>query len=249
MVIEEIDLFVLFDEIVNIKEMKKKNLFWLVSLLFVISLPFILNFVLTTPSPIPEKWRLGKPEDWLNFWAIYVGSLCTFLMSLIAYKTLKQNEKLVEQNDLQLKEIKRQWEEQNSVKLSCSLAVRSSELLIEITNTSPVPAHNVKVVLENNTTEIDDDLFQDLCENLNNMRFEIIPFEKKQIPIRGIQPYIDGNYGGTLKVTLSYDNKQEIFNLSPKEINVTKWQSSISELCMKLDDIKSSIDKFSHNIR
>ena len=39
MVIEEIDLFVLFDEIVNIKEMKKKNLFWLVSLLFVISLP------------------------------------------------------------------------------------------------------------------------------------------------------------------------------------------------------------------
>ena len=224
--------------------MKKKILFWLVSLLVILALPFILNFILTLPSPIPENWRLGKPEDWLNFWAIYVGSFCTFLMALIAYKTLKQNEKLVEQNDLQLKEINRQWKEQNSVKLSCSLAVCSNGLLIEITNTSPVPAHNVKVVLENNTTEIDDDLFQDLCDNLYNMRFEIIPFEKKQIPIWGIQPYKSGTYNGTLTVTLFYDNKQETFNLSTKEINVTMWHKSVFDICDKMDEIKSSIDKF-----
>jgi hypothetical protein len=76
------------------------------------------------------------------------------------------------------------------------------------------------------------------------MRFEIPPFEKKHIPIFGIEPHRISVYNGVFAVTLSYNGTQETFNLSTKEINVTMWHKSVLDVCEKMDEIKSSIDKF-----
>ena len=80
------------------------------------------------------------------------------------------------------------------------------------------------------------------------MTFEISPYEIKQIPIWGVQPYVDGRYDGYLSVSLSYNDTSEVFNLYLKEINVTAWSYQTRDICNSLKDINSSIDDIKRKI-
>lgn len=212
--------------------------------ILLLAVPILLNFVLMIPSPL-SKWIIGSPNDWLSFWGNYIGAIGTFVMAVIAFVTIKQNDQLVEQNKDQLDELKRQWKEQNSPKLSCSLGINRNSVFLEIKNISSVSAHNVTISIETNMQNNDIYDFEEWCTRLNSMTFEIPPLGKKQITINGIEPSKSKEYKDILKVTLSYDDKKENFNLYLNEIVTTEWEYTMTNLCQSIDDIESSVRKIS----
>lgn len=169
------------------------------------------------------------PIDWSG-----IAAIVSFVMVILTAITLIHNRK-------QLKELKRQWIAQNTPVVSCSLEKRSESLLLDIHNSSQVPAHKAKIRLENHT---DEKIFRfDETNNLlSEMTFEIPPFTSKQIPI-WITPYADGNYHGYLSVFLDYSGKTESFDLNLKEINLTTWQYTTKELCSSIERVEDSIKK------
>lgn len=206
----------------------KRNKYLIVILAIIaILVPVIFNFVLVLPSFLPQRWLIGDPTYWHSFWPTYIGSLGTLLMAIMTYKTLKQNDQLIK--------------EQNTPKVSCSLSVSKDCLYIEIKNTASVPAHNVKVSLTSNTNEKIFD-FDSLCKHLSQMSLDISPFETKQIPIRGIQSYVEGKYDGYISVTLTYKDKTETFNLYLSEINVIAWKYDTHDVYKCLNELNSSIE-------
>lgn len=207
----------------------KRNKYLIVILAIIaILVPVIFNFVIVLPSFLPQRWLIGDPAYWHSFWPTYIGALGTLLMAIMTYKTLKQNDQLIK--------------EQNMPKVSCSLAVGKDCLYIDIKNTASVPAHNVKVSLANNTTKEKIIDFDSLCNHLSQISFDISPFETKQIPVRGIQPYAEGKYDGYLSVALTYNDQSETFNLYLSEINVTAWRYDVRDVCKSITEVNTSIE-------
>lgn len=205
----------------------------LVGIIIVLA-PILLNFILLLQIGIPEQLIVGDSKLWLSFWPTYFSALGTFAMAIMTYKTLKQNDKLIK--------------EQNTPKLSCSLAIGNDCLYIEIKNSASVPAHGAKVSLAKNTTKESIFDFDTLCNHLAQMSFDISPFETKLIPIRGIQPYGDGKYDGYLTATVSYNDKMESFKLYLSEINVTAWTCTIYDVCKEIKNINSTIKDIKNKI-
>lgn len=142
-------------------------------------------------------------------------------------------------NRKQLQGIKRQWKEQNSPKLSCSLEKRSDSIILEIKNSSPVVAHGVSIHIENHTNEKIFH-FDETNELLNKMTFEIHPFGIKQIPI-WITPFFDGDYDGYISVLICHSSKEEVFKLYLKEINLIIEQCTTRDLCKKIERLEDNI--------
>ena len=209
--------------------MKRNKILFAALAIIAVLAPIIFNFVFLLPSCLPQRWLIGNPEYWHAFWPIYIGAFGTLLMAIMTYKTLKQNDQLIK--------------EQNTPSLSCSLSVGKDCLYIEIKNTTSVPAHNVKVSLTNNATNEKIYDFDSLCNHLSQMSFDISPFETKQIPIRGIQPYVDGKYDGYLSATLTYNDKSETFYLYLSEINVIAWKYDTHDVYKCLNELNSSIEE------
>ena len=210
-----------------IKKHHKIDVFLVI--IFLLNLPVLINYCYEWETDCKV---LQLPTPWAIFWATYLAAIASFTMVFVTWLTLKQNKN-------QLDELKRQWEEQNKPILSCSLAKSSSEILIELHNSSQVSAHNVKVKLTNKT---DKDIlrFNETFKLLDDITFVIPPFSKKQIPIY-ITPYIDGNYSGYILVNLSYSGRCENFELYLAEINLTTTQFSNKEICDRIEKVGSEI--------
>ncbi len=175
---------------------------------------------------------LHAPSAWASFWATYLAAIASFAMVLITWWTLKQNKE-------QLEEIKRQWKEQNMPRVSCTLEKNSEHVLVELHNTSQVPAHKVGVRITNNSGE-NIPLFDKTCEWLGEMTFEIPPSSIKQIPIL-ITPYIDGDYEGYLSVEVTYCGRDDKFDLYLKELNLATWKYSTKDICGTLEHLDTTI--------
>lgn len=167
------------------------------------------------------------PIDWSG-----IAAIVSFIMVLLTTFSLIHNKK-------QLKELKRQWKEQNTPIVSCSLEKSRDRIIIDIRNSSVVPAHNVKVHIDNFS---DEQIlhFSETNALLDEMSFEIPPVSSKKIPL-WVTPFIDGAYNGYLRVTLEYSNKKDFFDLYFKEINLTTWQYTTEDLCRRIEDIKDSL--------
>lgn len=137
--------------------------------------------------------------------------------------------------------MKRQWKEQNTPVVSCSLAKCNDFVILEVFNSSQVPAHRVKIEIVNNTGEKIFH-FEETDALLKEMTFEIPPQMIKQIPI-WITPYVDGDYKGYITVKVTCERKTEEFNLYLKEINLTTWQYSNKEICKSIDNVCNEIRK------
>lgn len=212
----------------------------LAMVVFLLVLPLLINLCYRLESDCSE---LHAPSAWATFWATYLAAIASFAMVFITWLTLKknkeQNDAILQQNKDQLNEMKRQWEEQNTPIVSCSLEKSSESLLVELHNTSQVPAHKIRVHIDNNTGK-DIYRFDKTCELLEKMTFEIPPFSIKQIPIM-LTPYVDGEYEGYLSVELSYCGKQERFDLYLKEINLTTWKYSTKDVCSKIEHLDNTV--------
>lgn len=211
------------------------NIWLIVAFIFLlVGTPILLDFILSRNNPIPQIPIVGDSKDWLTFWGAYIGALASFVMVVVAYKTLKNNSD-------QLKELKRQWEERNTPYLSCALSVYDGVLVIEIVNSSDIHAKNVKCKIENHTQRIKDD-FSQLNSALERMSLEIPPHYVKRIKIYGIEPYASANYGDDyISVKLLYENNTQQFDLYLQEITIMTWQYSQNKIIDELDDIKKEL--------
>ena len=185
-------------------------------------IPYIINYLILKQARFDI---VGDGTHWLSFWASYLAAIASFVMIFFTWRTLK--------------EMQRQWKEQNTPIVSCSLEKSSESLLVELYNTSQVPAHKIRVRIDNNTGK-DIYRFDKTCELLEKMTFEIPPFSIKQIPII-LTPYVDGEYEGYLSVELSYCGKQERFDLYLKEINLTTWKYSTKDVCSKIEHLDNTV--------
>lgn len=162
-----------------------------------------------------------------------IAAIVSFIMVILTAVSLSQSKG-------QLEEMRRQWKEQNTPVIACSLEKSQDDLLLVIYNSSQVPVHKLKVELTNNTGE---EIFRFAETNalLSEMKFEIPPFQSKQIPVF-ITPFVDGDYQGYISVKLTYDNKVEVFDLYLKEINLTRWQYSNREICKCIERVGDKLD-------
>ena len=129
--------------------MKKYLLILFIGLLLI---PIILNFVLQIPSRFPI---IGDSQAWLSFWASYIGAIASFAMIAITLLTLRQNQ-------AQLNEIKRQWEEEHRPHLVCRVIVNKKAFFLQISNPSQFDASNVII-------KFGEDLINNLDDKFLNM--------------------------------------------------------------------------------
>ncbi len=112
--------------------------YWVVIFIAAIVLiPILLNWVI--------RWQsffefVGKDTDWLMFWVTYISAIASFAMVFITWRTLKQNEE-------QLNEIKRQWEEQNRPILSFKIIYINSVFYLKVENTGKGNLVNARLIL------------------------------------------------------------------------------------------------------
>ena len=112
--------------------------YWVVIFIAAIVLiPILLNWVI--------RWQsffefVGKDTDWLMFWVTYISAIASFAMVFIRWRTLKQNEE-------QLNEIKRQWEEQNRPILSFKIIYINSVFYLKVENTGKGNLVNARLIL------------------------------------------------------------------------------------------------------
>lgn len=168
------------------------------------------------------------PIDWSG-----IAAIVSFVMVVLTAISLIHNHR-------QLKELKRQWNEQNTPCVSCMLEIRGSGLYVELLNTSQVPAHKVKVQLEKHSCEEAID-FDETNHLLGEMSFELPPFSSKHIPIL-LSTFVDADYSGYITVVVEYSNKRDSFDLYLKEINLVMSEYSTKELCGSLEKIKTAIE-------
>lgn len=204
-------------------EWLKKYWSILAMVVFLLVLPLLINLCYRLESDCSE---LHAPSAWATFWATYLSAIASFAMIFFTWRTLK--------------EMQRQWKEQNTPIVSCTLEKGSDHIIVELHNTSPVPVHKVGVRITNNTGMKEIHRFDKTCEWLEKMTFEIPPFAIKQIPIV-ISPYIDGDYEGYLSVEVSYCDKHDVFDLYLKEINLTTWKYSLKDIYDKMEETKKTI--------
>lgn len=197
--------------------------YWWVIIIGLLILPLLINAGYLFES---EYSILHAPSAWTTFWATYLAAIASFIMIFFTWRTLK--------------EMQRQWKEQNTPIVSCTLEKGSDHIIVELHNTSPVPVHKVGVRITNNTGMKEIHRFDKTCELLEKMTFEIPPFSIKQIPIM-LTPYVDGEYEGYLSVELSYCGKQERFDLYLKEINLTTWKYSTKDICSKIEHLDNTV--------
>lgn len=197
--------------------------YWWVIIIGLLILPLLINAGYLFES---EYSILHAPSAWTTFWATYLAAIASFIMIFFTWRTLK--------------EMQRQWKEQNTPIVSCTLEKGSDHIIVELHNTSPVPVHKVGVRITNNTGMKEIYRFDETCELLEKMTFEIPPFSIKQIPIM-LTPYVDGEYEGYLSVELSYCGKQERFDLYLKEINLTTWKYSTKDICNKIEHLDNTV--------
>lgn len=131
----------------------KKFIIILTLMLFVV--PAVLNFILQLP---PFVDIIGSAETWLSFWASFIGAMASFAMIWMTYLSLKQNQS-------QLDEIKRQWEEEHRPFLSCRVIVYKKAFFLQIFNPSNFDAHNVFISFGKDLLDNLDDKYKDMYVN------------------------------------------------------------------------------------
>lgn len=97
--------------------------------------PFVLNYVILQPSLFPY---VGEPVNWLMFWPTYLGAAASFIMILVTWRTLCQNEE-------QLQELKKQWEEEHTPEIIAFMFGYEQLFYIRIKNISNVTVKNISI--------------------------------------------------------------------------------------------------------
>lgn len=140
---------------------------------FIILFLVIINTIRVTVPHIPyfSNWSMmGQDKanaDFILFWANILTSAVSLAMVIVTAKS-------VELNEGQLKELKRQWEEQNKPYLTCHLITHNNHFRICVTNSSNIVAKEVVIGIEQHLDE-EPYNFDKLKNFFNNQAFLVPP--------------------------------------------------------------------------
>lgn len=159
--------------------------------IIIILIPLILNFLVNLPSPIPGKYIIGTPIDWLSFWGVYIGSIGSLVMAGVAFVTIlqnsrmaAQNKKIIAQNEKQLNEMIRQWEEEHRPRINFSIIIYRKALFIKVKNIGQGNATNIKLSFNKDfIMKLPKEKYKDLYLNVEKRPFTIEPGGAKYILI------------------------------------------------------------------
>ena len=117
----------------------KKIVLICLTVLVVILIPVVINVLVSIPVFEGCSYPVvGKPADWLYFLASYLGSIASFVMIFYTAKSLRQNQR-------QLAEMKRQWNEEHRARLVFSLADKEGDIVLKVSNVGQEAARNVNL--------------------------------------------------------------------------------------------------------
>lgn len=226
----------------------------LLSVLLFIGIPILLNYIISRQNPLHWQNVMGTPQDWLTFWGAYLGSVGTIIMAIIAFMTLKQN-------DQQLKELKRQWEEEHSPLLSLSIIGYRKALFIKINNIGKSNATDIKLSFNKDFVgNLLKDDYKSMYERFENLPFDIESGGAKYIVIGFYQDLHDkwSNKNIVLRITGTYHNKsidetflmEEYVNPRFAGVKDPLWEIADSLSCPNSDNkpIQESLAKIAKSL-
>lgn len=182
----------------------KYIILFMVFILIIFVLPFILNSLILMPKQFEI---VGNGKDWLIFWATFFSAIASSIMAIITWLTLKQNNN-------QLTELKRQWEEDHTANLFISIIKGVDGYYLNFENISNCVAKNITFTI---SREFIDKCtipsLKELLENNGKENFNILPKSSKRFYLSTLKDndslYIFQNPGTKNKVE-SRDKKISI---------------------------------------
>ena len=149
----------------------------------VIVLPIMINGIMHLSC----SWAVGGTGDWISFWGAYLGAIGSFVMALIAYRTLKKND---EQLDY-IKELNRpclfasirKYIQKKEASYNLCNLYMSHTYYLSITNHGNQIARNVHVDLSlNNPCNASENIISRLKE-INKAHFDLLPNAERNFVI------------------------------------------------------------------
>ena len=167
---------------------------------------------------IPNIRMLGEDSNTLGFYSLWtniLSSIASFTMILITAKS-------VDLNNRQLKELKRQWQEEHTPHLSCELSygTETEYLRLHVLNTSSVIADNIQITIfdhldYSNNPDVDANHINNLKQFLNTQSFLLSPqgsiYFNLYIPINDMVEPIDGYIEVHLKYPTTTLSKYKLY--------------------------------------
>jgi hypothetical protein len=103
-----------------------RKIFWqyVIVALSLLLFPLFLNWILLQNAIVPV---VGNSVVWLSFWPVYLSAIASFGMIYYTYRSLQQNK-------LQLEEMKAQREEEERARLVFSVIVYQTAFMLKISN-------------------------------------------------------------------------------------------------------------------
>lgn len=207
--------------------------YWVLFIIGIIFIAVILNFILIIPAFTPI---VGDNRDWLLFFGSIIGAAASFAMVFFTAKTLKQNEE-------QLNELKRQWDEEHSPYLSAQLIAQSYHFNLRIFNSSRVTADNISLKIRSFLDKEEILQFDELQSFLDNQFFTIPPMESIYFPIF-ITPFreLENLPKGYIEICLKSNNKDfGTLHLYPSDYAFVSYGEKDSPIVNSLDKIADKI--------
>lgn len=200
--------------------------------IIIVLAPILLNFILLLQIGIPEQLIIGDSKLWLSFWGTYIGSIGTILMVFITYKTLKQNNE-------QLDELKRQWEEEHRPRINISIAIYRKALFIKIKNIGVGNATNIKLSFNKDfIMKLPKEKYKYLYTNVEKRPFSIEPGGAKYILIgfcEDIQKKWENNHI-ILNIKGTYCSKYTINEIFDMEDFITQRFMEVKDALWEIAD-------------
>ena len=157
--------------------MKTKSVKYVFVAAVIILLPFIINILLLLLFNLPNELFVGDSKDWLSFLGVYIGAIANLLMVFVAYKALKQN-------NVQLTELRRQWEEEHRPRINISIVIYRDAFYIKIKNIGKENATEIKLSFNKDFIEkIPKEDYKIMYNNVEKKPFVIEAGEAKYILI------------------------------------------------------------------
>lgn len=132
---------------------RNKVWIWIVAIVLgVFAFPLLLNWFLLRDATIPV---VGDSVTWLTFWPVYLSAIASFGMIYFTYRSLQQNK-------IQLEEMKRQREEEERARLVFSVIVYKHAFMLKISNVGKRNVYNAVIQFnEDFLNELFEEKFQE----------------------------------------------------------------------------------------
>ena len=106
----------IMDEDCRLKELWD-DYWYVVVIAILIIIPFAINYFVQ----VERFWDVaGDVTNWLAFWPSYLSAAVSLIMIIYTAKALRNNEDLLRNNEIQLEELRRQWNHEHFPEISAS---------------------------------------------------------------------------------------------------------------------------------